>query len=263
MELDLAGRVALVTAASRGLGRACALELAREGMRVAVAVRDPDSPQAREVCAAVEAAGGSALPLALDLADGDSIRDGVEEVVERWGGIRVLVANAPGPAPGPFEALTDAQWADALDLNVRAMVTLTRAVLGPMRAARGGRIVYIATTGVKTAQPEMVLSNATRLALVGIAKTVSIEVGADDILVNVVAPGPFDTDRMTELIDDTAARMGVDRAAAERIWLDEVPLGRAGRPEDLASVVALLASDRCSFITGTVIPIDGGKARTY
>jgi 3-oxoacyl-[acyl-carrier protein] reductase len=263
LELDLQGKVALVTAASRGLGRACAVELGREGMRVAMGVRDPESPQARDARDAVAAAGGEPLLVAHDLTDPARAGDAVATVLDTWGALDALVANAPGPDPGPFEALSLEQWESALRVNVLSMVTLTQAALKPMKTARGGRITYIATVGVKTAQPEMVLSNASRLALVGLAKTVSIEVAEHEILVNVVAPGPLETDRMTNLVQDTAARLGVSRDEAEAVWIDEVPLKRSGRPEDLASVVALLASDRCSYITGTVIPIDGGKARTY
>lgn len=263
MDLELQGKVALVTAASRGLGRACAIELGREGMRVALGVRDPQGAQAQEVSAAVAAAGGEPLLIAHDLTDPRRAGECVARVLDVFGALDVLVANAPGPDPGPFESLTLEQWESALRVNVLSMVTLTQAALKPMKAARRGRITYVATTGVKTAQPEMVLSNASRLALVGLAKTVSIEVARHEILVNVVAPGPLETDRMTTLVNDTAARLGVSVEEAEAVWIDEVPLGRSGRPEDLASVVALLASDRCSYITGTVIPIDGGKARTY
>lgn len=263
MDLELHDRVALVTAASRGLGHACAALLAREGARVAATARDAGSEGLRSLAGSCEDGPGEVLPLGLDLRDGTAITDTVRAVLDHWGRIDVLVANAPGPTAGPVVEIDDRAWRDALDVHVVGMARLVREVLPGMRERGSGRIIFIATTGVKAAQPGMVLSNATRLALVGLAKTLSLEVAGDGVLVNVVAPGPFATERMDELIADTAARNGGDRDRAERVWLDEVPLGRMGRPQDLAALVALLASGACSFVTGSVIPIDGGKARAY
>lgn len=261
MDLQLAGRVALVTAASRGLGRACAVALASEGMKVAIAARDTEAlaALAREIDAGL----GEALPIELDLARDGSVEAAVAKVLDVWGTIHVLVANAPGPPPGPVESLTVEQWRAALDVNVIAMVRLTQAVLPTMRAQRDGRIHYITTIGVRTAQENMVLSNATRLATLGLAKTLALEVASDNVLVNVIAPGPIATDRMTELFAATARQQNLTEEEARALWIDEVPLGRMGEPDDLATMVALLSSPRCSFITGAVIPIDGGKARGY
>jgi 3-oxoacyl-[acyl-carrier protein] reductase len=261
VDLGLAGRVALVTGASKGLGRACALSLASEGMRVALAARD--STALEDLVCEIGAGPGQAHPLPLDLAEEGAVERAVERVEAIWGGLHVLVANAPGPAAGPVEEITLEQWRSALEMNVLAMVRLTHAVLPIMRRQGDGRIHYISTIGVRTAQQNMVLSNATRLAVMGLAKTLSLEVASDGILVNVFAPGPIETDRMTELVDQTMARTGLDRDAARAVWVDEVPLGRMGDPGDLASLVALLSSPRCSFTTGAVIPVDGGKARGY
>jgi 3-oxoacyl-[acyl-carrier protein] reductase len=261
LDLELSGRVALVTAASRGLGRACALALAGEGMRVAVAARDIEA--LASLAKEIDRGPGEALPIGLDLGDDDAVRCAVDTVVERWGGLHVLVANAPGPAAGPVESVSVEQWSEALRLNVLAMVTLTKATLPVMKAQRDGRIHYITTIGVRTAQPNMVLSNATRLAVMGLAKTLSLEVADHNVLVNVIAPGPIATDRMEELFDETALRTGSTREQARAVWVDEVPLGRMGEPIDVASIVTLLSSPRCSFVTGAVIPVDGGKARGY
>lgn len=261
MDLGLTGKVALVTAASRGLGRACALALAREGMRVAIAARDTNA--LHELGHEIEHVGGSPLILPLDLGAPDSIEAAVAAVSGQWGALHVLVANAPGPTAGPMESISAEEWRRALDLNVFAMVRLTTAVLPLMRAQRDGRIHYITTIGVRTAQPNMVLSNATRLAILGMAKTLSLEVASEDILVNVIAPGPIATDRMEELIEETMHRAGVDRQQAEDVWVDEVPLGRMGGPQDLATLVTVLSSPQCSFTTGAVIPVDGGKDRGY
>jgi 3-oxoacyl-[acyl-carrier protein] reductase len=199
----------------------------------------------------------------LDLAQPGAIESAVPRVVEHWGALHILVANAPGPPSGTVADVSVGEWQRAIDVNVLSMVRLTKAALPVMKAQGDGRINYITTIGVRTAQPAMVLSNSTRLAIVGLAKTLSLEVARDGILVNVFAPGPIATDRMDELITQTMERNGTGRSEAESQWLEEVPLGRMGQPHDLASVVALLSSPRCSFTTGAVISVDGGKSRAY
>ncbi|HUP17588.1 MAG TPA: SDR family oxidoreductase [Acidimicrobiia bacterium] len=261
MNLQLEDKVVLITAASRGLGKACAQTFGGEGARVAIAARDE---QALEAAAEeIEALGGKALPLRLDLTDPDSIEDVVAKVVAHWGGIDVLVANSPGPGAGPFIEISDSAWKSALDVNLMAMVRLARAASRTMIEGGGGRIVFIGTVGVLIVQPSMVLSDASRLALYGVTKSMALELAEHEILVNMVCPGPIATERMEDLIRHTMSAREITRAEAEAIWLAEVPLGRMGRPEDVGSVVALLSSPACSYITGAAIPIDGGKARGF
>jgi 3-oxoacyl-[acyl-carrier protein] reductase len=207
--------------------------------------------------------GEHALALPLDLSRPDAISAAMDTIVERWGPVEILVANAPGPPSGSVESIRVDQWQQALDMNLLSMVRVLHHVLPGMRARRWGRIVFITTVGVKVAQPNMVLSNATRLAVVGLAKTLALELGDAGILVNVVAPGPIQTDRMDELISQTAKRDGISLDEATKIWLAEVPFARMGQPSDVSSMVALLCSDASRYITGTVIPIDGGKSRGY
>lgn len=261
MDLGLRGKVALVTAASRGLGRACAGTLAAEGMMVALAARDTSSLD--RAVSEIAAQGGEALALPCDISDPATPASLVDACLERWGRLDALVVSTPGPPSMRCLDLTEEAWAQAMQMNCTVPIRLTQAALPTMRLAGSGRIVYVSTVGVRTAQPEMVLSNATRLALMGYAKTLSSEVAPDNILVNTVAPGPLATERMDELASQTATRLGVSDEAALQRWVDEVPLGRMGRPEDLANVVALLVSEASGYITGTVIPIDGGKAATY
>jgi 3-oxoacyl-[acyl-carrier protein] reductase len=261
MDLGLSGKVALVTAASRGLGRACALTLAEEGVRVAVAARDADA--LATLAKEIEAAGSEALVLPGDIGDPSAPEALVDQVTERWGRLDALVVSTPGPPSMRCADVTDEIWHDAMDMNCLVPMRLTRAALPAMRRAGGGRIVYIGTIGVRVAQPDMVLSNATRLALMGYAKTLSLEVAADNILVNMVAPGPLATERMDELAQQTAERLGITEEEAMTRWLDEVPLGRMGTAGDLSSLVALLVSDACSYISGAVVPVDGGKASAY
>jgi 3-oxoacyl-[acyl-carrier protein] reductase len=262
MDLRLGGKRALVTAASHGLGRASAVSLAREGARVAVASRNASS--LRDLASAMGGHGGAdVLPLVMDLTDAASIVRAVDDVHARWGGIDILVANTPGPPSGSFLSIEPDTWRAALDVTVMAVVQLLRAVLPGMRSNGGGRIIFITTVGTKMVQPDMVLSNATRLAIQGIAKTLSVELAEDGIRANALCPGPIATDRMEELIEATRRERGIDRAAAEAVWLDEVPLGRMGRPGDFGDLVAVLASDVAEYVTGAAIAVDGGKSRAY
>jgi 3-oxoacyl-[acyl-carrier protein] reductase len=261
VDLDLNGRVALVTAASRGLGKACAAALAAEGMHVAACARDEDA--LKRLAKEAEQGNGEILPLPGDLSDPDAAPRLVEATRRHFGGLDALVVSTPGPPALAAVEADDEQWRAALEMNLLVPIRLTRAALPEMRARGGGRIVYVGTIGVRTAQPDMVLSNSTRLALMGYAKTLSLEVAEDDILVNMVAPGPLQTERMDDLYAQTAERLGVPVEQARQRWLEEVPLRRAGRAEDLASLVALLVSPVCSYVTGAVLPIDGGKAPAY
>jgi 3-oxoacyl-[acyl-carrier protein] reductase len=261
MNLNLSGRVALVTGASRGLGRASAEALGAEGARVALAARDEGKLD--EVGRCIREAGGDAMVLPMDLSDENSITDAVRAVVERWGRIDILIANAPGPRTGAVAELSEADWRLALDLNVLSMVRLLEMVVPIMRHQASGRIIFVATVGILMAQPGMVLSNATRLAVYGLAKTMALELAPDGILVNIVCPGPIETDRMRELIESTARSRQISRELAREIWLEDVPLHRMGRPEDFGSIVAFLCSDACSFMTGSAIAVDGGKATGY
>lgn len=262
MDLNLRGKRALVTAASRGLGFASARALALEGAHVALAGRNVASiERAAESLARIGRT--ETMTVAMDLGDADAIKRGVDEVDGKWGGIDILIANTPGPAAGPFTSLDRSQWQSAFDLTVMPMVDLLHGVIPVMKKNGGGRVLCITTVGVKTVQPSMVLSNATRLAITGIAKTLSVELAADNILVNTLCPGPIDTDRMIHLIEATQQEQGISRAEAEAIWLDEVPLGRMGRAEDFGKLVSVLVSDAASFVTGAAIAIDGGKSRAY
>lgn len=260
MDLQLAGRVALVTAGTRGLGRACAELLAAEGMRVAVAGRTEES--AARAVEEMSSSGAQLLPVALDLARDESMVEAVGKVESSWGGVDVLVASSPGPRPGPVMDLSRQDWVDALELNFLALVRLSELVLPGMIERRFGRLNYIGTIGVRTVQPEMALSNASRLALLGYIKTLSVELGPQNIIPNLIAPGPVATDRFVELVEDTAEREGISIEEATERWTN-VPLGRAGEPEELAMLVATLSSPRCSYTTGAVIPVDGGKATAY
>lgn len=262
MDLGLHDKRVLITAASRGLGRQSALALAREGVRVAVAGRNRRALD--DLVAELRSAGApDAVAVAMDLSDSNAIEKGVEAAAGRFGGLDIVVGNTGGPKSGPFLSIGMEDWHAAANETLFAMVQLSRTAVPHLRAAGGGRIIFITTVGVKIVQPDMVLSDSLRLAIVGLAKSMAHELARDDILVNCLCPGPIATDRMEELIAASMAQKGLSRAEAEALWYDEVPLGRFGKPEDFGALVAVLASARASFITGTAIAVDGGKSRAY
>lgn len=262
MDLGLKGKRALVTAASRGLGLASARALGGEGVKVALGARNAGrlASAAKDIAAAGNT---EALAVDLDLSDTKSIQSGVKTVIDRWGGIDILVVNTGGTDAGPFLSLNRNQWTEAINGTIMPAVDILHAVLPSMKANGGGRVIFITTVGVKVIQPSMVLSNATRLAITAIAKTLSVELAADNILVNSLCPGPIDTDRMIDLVNATVSERNVSREEAEAIWLDEVPLGRMGSARDFGKLVAVLASDAASFVTGAALAVDGGKSRAY
>ncbi|MGB3898335.1 MAG: SDR family oxidoreductase [Mesorhizobium sp.] len=262
MDLGLKGKCALVTAASRGLGRASALALAAEGAKVAVAGRSVAALE--ELVQELRSVGApDAMAVEMDLARHDTLRPSVDAVAERLGGLDIFLGNTGGPASGPFLDVSREAWEAGINEILLPLVDLSRAVLPHMRAAGGGRIMYVTTVGVKMVQPNMVLSDSLRLAIVGLAKSLSIEFAHENIMVNCLCPGPFATDRMEDLIVASMERDGLSRSDAEAVWLDEVPARKFGDPRDFGAIVATLASDRGGFITGTAISLDGGKSRAY
>lgn len=261
MDLGLKDQVTLVTAASRGLGLASARALAQGGAKVALAARSVDRLQG--VATELNRGPGEAKAYSFDLKDPEASEKLVSDVVSQWGRLDSIVINGPGPVSGLAHQISDEQWQDAIDTVLMPAIRLSRAAADQMVQQGGGRITFISTIGVRTVQPEMVLSNSTRLAIMGIAKTMSLELAEYGVLVNQVAPGPIETDRMDELFEQTADRAGISIEAAREQWMDEVPLKKLGRAEDVGNIVAFLSSPACGYTTGAVIPVDGGKARAY
>jgi len=260
MDLGLKDRVAIVAASSQGLGKACALELAREGARPVICARDADSLAA--TAAEISTATGSEVTwLAIDLTDPVQIRHLADEVVRRYGRIDILVTNAGGPPSGYFDDFDDEAWFTAHQLTLMSAVRLIRAVLPAMRAQQWGRIVNITSVSVKQPLDNLLLSNVYRPGVVGLAKTLSAQVATDGITVNNVAPGYTRTARVVQLTEARAAREGksVDQCLAETVA--SYPMQRMGEPEELAALVAFLASERAGYITGTTIQVDGGYYR--
>ncbi len=260
MDLGLKDRVAIVAASSRGLGRACALELAREEARVVLCSRDAErlAATAGEIAAAT---GVEPFWMAIDLTQPAQIRHLVDEALRRHGRIDVLVTNNGGPPPGYFEGLDDAAWQGAWELTLMSAVRLIRAVLPAMRAQGWGRIINLTSVSTKQPMDDLIFSNAYRSAVMGVSKTLSAQLAAEGITVNAVAPGYIRTDRVVQLDRARAAREGitVEQVLANR--LKDYPIGRMGEPEELAALVAFLASERAGYITGTTIQVDGGYCK--
>jgi len=252
MDLGLSGKLALVAAASRGLGRACAEELVREGARVAICARDAAALEAtaREI---------GAHGIVADLARRGEAEAFVERAATDLGGVDILVTNAGGPPPGRFEDHTEATWRAAVDLNLLSVVSLVRAAVPHLRRRGGGRIVNLVSIAAKQPIANLVLSNSIRAAVIGLGKTLATELGPDGILVNNVCPGRIATDRLRDLDRDLAARTGRSPEEVARDLCRAIPLQRYGRPEELAALVAFLCSQRASYITGATILVDGGS----
>jgi 3-oxoacyl-[acyl-carrier protein] reductase len=252
-------RVALVCAASRGLGRASAEALARDGARVAICARG--GPALADAAAAIDASGGEVLPLEADLRRAEDITRVVEATVRKFGGLDILVTNSGGPPSGPFMALDESAWIDAIDALLLSVVRLCRAAIPHMQARGGGRIIHITSISVKQPIEGLVLSNALRSAVTSLAKTLSVELAPQKILVNCVAPGYTRTDRVVELAGQSAAREGTTPDVIEQRILAKIPMGRMGEPKEFGEVVAFLASPAASYVTGVTIPVDGGWTR--
>jgi 3-oxoacyl-[acyl-carrier protein] reductase len=260
MDLGIAGKVAIVSAASEGLGKATALRLAREGARVAICARNHAALD--RAASEIAAVSGGQPPLAIptDLTDPAAIERFVAQVVAELGPPAILVTNTGGPPSGPVLSFSDTQWQAAFDLVFFSALRLIRLVVPHMQAAGWGRVVAISSVSVKQPLDALVLSNASRSALQAFLKTLATQLAPQGITVNNVGPGPIATNRMIQLIEGATQR-GMSLEEARESWIREIPIGRLGEAEELADMVAFLCSANASFVTGTFIPVDGGRVR--
>jgi 3-oxoacyl-[acyl-carrier protein] reductase len=260
MDLGLQGRPALVAAASKGLGRACALALAREGAAVAISARDEgELKSTRDEIA--EETGATVVAIPADVSQEEDAVRFIREGAEALGGCQILVANAGGPRTGKFVELNDEDFRAALELNYFSSIRMAREALPRMRDARYGRLIVIGSLAIKQPVANLLLSNSIRAGVAGWAKTLADEVGPEGITVNVVLPGMLLSDRVRFLIQqraDEAGRSFDDQVAQES---SSMPLRRLGDPQELGDVVAFLASERASYLTGCFIQVDGGMYR--
>jgi 3-oxoacyl-[acyl-carrier protein] reductase len=261
MDLGLKGRVAIVAAASKGLGRAVAVELAREGAEVAICARSAE--HLGEAAAAIrQETARDVFWQALDVTDYGAVRSFVAAVEKRFGRVDICVTNAGGPPAKKFAEISVEEWRVAVDLTLMSAVYFAREVLPRMQKNRWGRLLTITSVAVKQPIDGLLLSNSIRAAVTGLARTLANEYGADGITVNNVCPGYTLTERLDELADKMARDAGVDRGQILERWSSQVPMGRLARPEEFAALVTFLASERAGYINGATIAVDGGWVKS-
>jgi len=260
MELGLKDRVAIVAASSQGLGKAVAFCLAREGAQLALCARTES--RLYETADEIHSKTGvQVLARAVDVTAHDQVSRFVAETNERFGRVDICVANAGGPPSKTFAQTTDEDWHTASELNLMSTVYFAKETLPLMQARRWGRFIAITSVTVKQPVEGLILSNAVRSGVSGLLKSLANEYGQYNVLVNNVCPGYTATARLLELEATLAARQGVTQQEIEAGWARQSPLGRIGQPEEFASVVVFLASERASYITGASIAVDGGTVK--
>ncbi len=260
MDLGLEGKVALVMAASKGLGRAVATELAREGARVVISSRD-EGALAETAAEIGDETGAEVEPRAADITRAEDIRALFSHATQRFGGLDVLVNNTGGPPAGTFEDFEDEGWQAAFELVLLSLIRAVREALPLMRERGGGRIVNIASSSIRQPIENLILSNTFRAGILGLAKSLSAELAPDGILINTLGPGRISTARSQSMDASQAEAQGVPVEEVRGRFEARIPLGRYGTPEEFARVAAFLASPANSYVTGQGILVDGGMVR--
>ena len=256
MDLKLNGKTALVLAASRGLGKACAAALVTEGANVIIGARNQETLEA--TASQLRPLGkGQVLAIPVDVQDSRQAAQIVDAAVTAFGKIDILVNNAGGPPFGRFESFDETAWQSAFNLTLLSAVRFSRLVIPHMRPTGSGRIINIVSLTVKTYFPNSVLSTSLRLGVVGMAKMLAHELAPDNITVNNIAPGLILTDRIKDTLPKpTPGGPDFDQLLVQRV--KDIPMRRVGKPEELAALVTFLASPLAGYITGATIPVDGG-----
>lgn len=260
MDLGLTNKTALVLGSSRGLGLGVAGALAAEGATVLVCGRSGD--RTRAAADSIVAAGGRALPVTVDLADAGAA-ERLRDAVRRLGlSIDILVLNSGGPPPGPLLDVAAPSWNAQFEQMVQRLFEIAAVFVPDMRRRGWGRVLTIASSGVVQPIPNLGISNALRAALVGWSKTLAAEVAADGVTVNTILPGRIHTERVDELDAAAAQRTGKTVAEVAALSRSSIPIGRYGRAEEFAAVAAFLAGEPASYVTGSVVRVDGGMIRS-
>jgi len=257
METGLRNRVAIVAGASQGLGRAAAFALAAEGAQVALCSRNQEAIE-RTTAEIRRQCGVETRGEAVDVRNSAAVERFVENTAAAFGRIDVCVTNAGGPPARQFLETTDSEWDDAFELNLRSAIVFARATIPQMQKRNWGRIVTISSVTVRQPQPQLVLSNAIRAGVMGLVRSLANEFGKDGITVNNVGPGYTATERLKELSAKRAAALGQSEEEIERGWVEQIPVRRLGKPEEVADAIVWLASERAAYVNGQTILVDGG-----
>ena len=260
MDLGIKGKVALVAASSKGIGKAIAFALADEGVKLSIFSRSEDEIErtASEIKTRFDV---DVLASAADVTSKKQVDRVIEDTVKTLGGINILINNAGGPPFGFFEDFESPDWQNALELNLLSGIYLAKKVVPLMKGKNWGRIVNITSIAVKQPIDGLILSNTSRAGLIGFSKTLSNELAKDNILVNNICPGRIYTDRIKALAEKRAAQSGIKYEKAIEEMEKDIPLRRIGTPEEIASLACFLASEKASYMTGTTIQVDGGLLR--
>jgi 3-oxoacyl-[acyl-carrier protein] reductase len=262
MDLGLKGKISVVTASSKGLGKAAAKLLSAEGSKVIICARNlNDLEKASEDI--FQSTGNKPLFKQTDLLKANDITELIEFVIKSYGTIDILVTNSGGPPPGNFFDMSDEKWIDGVNSTLLSVVRLIRESLPYMQKQKWGRIINITSVSVKQPIDGLLLSNSLRLGVVGLAKSLSNEFAKDNILINNVCPGYMRTERTIELAERQSKKTGLKPEEIINGFGKAAPLARVGEPDELAGMIAFLASERASYITGATIPVDGGRYLGY
>lgn len=261
MDLGLRGARVLVTAASQGLGAATARQFSREGASVVISSRDLSTLQAT-ASQIVEETGQPVFTFAADVSDPEAVKRLITNAVDALGGLDILVINAGGPPAGTFEALDLTTWASAVQLTLLSAVSLVQAALPALKQSRIPAVLAIVSTSVKQPVDNLTLSNAIRPAVVGLMKTLSLELGPHRVRFNSLLPGTIHTGRIDQLMAARAAKNNTTPEEELAKVSSAIPLGRVGQPEEFANVAVFLCSPAASYVNGVALPVDGGALRT-
>lgn len=257
MDLHLKDKIALVAASSRGLGYAASLGLAKEGCKVAINGRNAEKINAAAKQITSET-GTQVLDLAGDVSSPDVPEALVQQTVDAFGGLDILITNASGPLPGSIDSLDEAAWQNGIDLSFMSHVRLIKSALPYLRKSDSASILTVTSLTVRQPIPNLLISNSIRNATIGLTKSLALELGKEGIRVNSIIPGWTETERVTVLLTDRAARNQTSVEEEKRRQAAEIPLGRMGKPEEFANTAVFLVSPAASYITGSMFTVDGG-----